>query len=159
MTKKSEDDRGEGLACLRQAGNDGGGLSVESAIIRDIFFPNCVVFHVNSWYHTFMKMVRIQGSIPMEAQKYFWDANISQIDTNTHKEYIVSRILEYGDPDAARWLFRTYPKKDIVTVLKKSRSLSVKSGMFWALFLQISPNDLLCLKKSFRQLQKSHWSE
>lgn len=94
---------------------------------------------------------------PQAVQKYFWDTNASELDAKKHQWYIIGRILEYGDLEAAKWLLQTYSKGSIKEVLRTARAISRKSGKFWASFLRIPSSDLLCLKKSFRQLQESHW--
>jgi len=96
-------------------------------------------------------------SFPQAVRKYFWDTDASQLDVKKHQRYIIGRILEHGDLEAARWLLQAYSKENIQEVLRSTRAVSPRSGKFWASFFHIPPSDLLCLKKSFRQLQESHW--
>ncbi|MCU0288167.1 MAG: hypothetical protein MUF15_17450 [Acidobacteria bacterium] len=75
---------------------------------------------------------------PVEKFKsLFWDCDITQIDINVHREYIIERILEYGDNEPVKWMFETYPLREIKKVLQKSRALSKKSSNFWHLVLQM----------------------
>ncbi len=66
----------------------------------------------------------------------FWDADLSKLDIETHQQYIIERVLEYGDNDAARWIFERYRLKVILDVLNSSRALSPKSANFWNLVLK-----------------------
>lgn len=72
----------------------------------------------------------------------FWECNIAQLDINTHRKYIIERILEYGDTQPVKWMFETYPLQEITEVLKKSRALSRKSSNFWRLVLQETHADV-----------------
>lgn len=95
---------------------------------------------------------------PQAVRKYFWDTDTSRLDAKKHQRYIIGRILEYGDLEAAQWLLQAYSQEEIQEVLRGTRAVSPRSGKFWALFFHIPFSDLLCLKKSYRQLQKSHWN-
>lgn len=66
-------------------------------------------------------------------QKYFWDVNLSTVSPDSHKRYIIERLLDMGDEEAISWLRQTYSKEDLLTVAKESRRLSRKSKKFWAL--------------------------
>jgi hypothetical protein len=71
--------------------------------------------------------------------RFFWDVDPNLLDVERHKAYIIERILELGDEAAVRWLFATYSRPDIVSVLRGSRGLSAKSRGFWTLVLEEKP--------------------
>jgi len=73
-----------------------------------------------------------------DLNRFFWDVDPDSLDLGRHKAYIIERILEFGDERAIRWLFASYPRDEIVTVLSASRSLSPKSRNFWRLRLDES---------------------
>ncbi len=95
--------------------------------------------------------------MPQAAQKYFWDTKTSRLKPERHKVYIISRLLEFGDLPAVKWLLRNYSSKEIQGVLKKSRAISAKSAIFWANFFGIPHEEILCLNKHSQSQQKSHW--
>ncbi|MGE5341278.1 MAG: DUF6922 domain-containing protein [Candidatus Omnitrophota bacterium] len=66
----------------------------------------------------------------------FWDCNITRININENRTYIIERILEYGDNEPVKWMFETYPLQEVKKVLKESRALSKKSSNFWRLVLK-----------------------
>jgi hypothetical protein len=76
-------------------------------------------------------------SIPPHIRHFFWDADLSQINAEEKRSYIIERILELGDLAAVTWLFSNYPKDEIEAVLKKSRKISAKSYNFWKTILDI----------------------
>lgn len=95
--------------------------------------------------------------ISKDIEPYFWDTDFSKIDFKKNKEYVISRILEYGDPPAITWLFKTYSKKAIKEAFKSKRGFSRKTANFWSKVLDVDRNEILCLKKSYQKIQKAHW--
>jgi len=91
-------------------------------------------------------------------QTLFWDTDLKNIDVKKNARYIIERILEYGEPNEVRWLFKTYPKSKIKKVILQKRScLSRKSAAFWADFLGLPKSKILCLRPSYQKMRKSHW--
>lgn len=74
-----------------------------------------------------------------------------------HSYQIIDRILEYGNTPQVHWMFKTYPKKEIIEVVKHSRQLSPKSANFWANYYNVPKNEVRCLTKSFMAIRKSIW--
>lgn len=87
----------------------------------------------------------------------FWDLDVERLDTQKHSYQIVDRILEYGNTPQVHWMFKTYPKKEIIEVVKKSRQLSPKSANFWANYYQIPKEEVRCLTEPFMARRKSIW--
>jgi len=95
--------------------------------------------------------------LPSYLKKYFWDTDFAQLDSGQNRAYILSRIFEYGDAKAVKWALGHFPEEDIKKTLHESRTLSPKSGNFWALFFNLKRNDLRCFQKSSLKLQRTHW--
>lgn len=95
--------------------------------------------------------------IDLFLKKYFWDADFKKIDFKKDAEYIIGRILEYGDIDALEWMFKVFDKKLIKKTFMECRNFSLKTANFWRLFFKINKNKILCLKKSYQKMQKTHW--
>ncbi len=66
---------------------------------------------------------------------FFWDIDSGRLDPQENKEYIIERILEFGDDIAVKWLFSNYSRSEIKNVLAKSRKISKKSAQYWSLIL------------------------
>ncbi len=96
--------------------------------------------------------------MPLYIKKYFWDINTNKLNTKKYSTYIISRILEYGDSKAINWLFRVYNKDIIKEVILKYRGLSPKSSNFWRLLFNLDKSEIVCMKKSYQKMQKTHWS-
>jgi len=73
-------------------------------------------------------------------QLFFWETDISKIEIEKNKQYIIERILELGDNDAVQWLFSNVSLSDIKKTLVGSRRISRKSKNFWSIFLEDQPD-------------------
>jgi len=60
---------------------------------------------------------------------------------------VIERILEDGNDDEVRWVWKIFSKKEIIKALKTSRNLTKKSANFWALILRVPKKGVLCLNK------------
>lgn len=96
-------------------------------------------------------------SLPKFLKKYFWDVEFKELDFERDKEFVIKRLLEYGDPNALAWLLKKVKKETIKNILFKKRGFSLKSANFWAVFFSLPRNKILCLKKSYLKRQKNHW--
>ena len=91
------------------------------------------------------------------SKNIFWDIDFKNLDTKSHSVYIIGRILEYGDREAVIWMMKNFKKSQIKKVLSGEKGFSPKSANYWASILDVSKNKILCLKKSYQKMQKSHW--
>lgn len=66
----------------------------------------------------------------------FWDTKPEKIDKNRNKNYIIERVLEFGDDNEVKSLFREYKKEDISKVVDNSRSLSLSTKALWTKVLK-----------------------
>jgi hypothetical protein len=73
-----------------------------------------------------------ENHIPREL---FWDTDVTRLDLQENKQYIIERTLELGDEKAVEWLFSVYARRDIKKALQKSRNISRKSFQYWTLIL------------------------
>ncbi|MEO8637812.1 MAG: hypothetical protein ABI430_02845 [Candidatus Taylorbacteria bacterium] len=69
-------------------------------------------------------------------QSLFWDVDPEKIDPKKNAQYVIERILDFGEPDDVRWLFDTYSKDEISRVMNLPRSqVMSKSKALWSLLL------------------------
>lgn len=95
--------------------------------------------------------------LPKFLEKYFWDVDFEKINFRNRKVYILKRILEYGDEEAAAWMRHNFKKIEIKNALCNFRGYSLKTANFWAFLLNIKKEDVKCLSRSFRETQKQFW--
>lgn len=84
---------------------------------------------------------RTHRRLPKTLQFFFWDARLSDIPVNDHRDFVLGRLLEFGDPAAMRWVFRTYPRKTVADFLRTrgAEVLSERTWNFWSLQLRLTP--------------------
>lgn len=95
--------------------------------------------------------------LPTFLKKYFWDVDFNKLDLKKNKFYIISRLLEYGDIKATRWLFKNVERGKIKAAILRFRGFSPPTINFWRIFFNLDKSKILCLQKSYQKTQKSHW--
>lgn len=69
-------------------------------------------------------------------QALFWDTNPDKIDTEGNAQYIIERVLDFGNDGEVKWLYHFYDTSLIKDVVTKSRSLMPKTKNLWTLLLE-----------------------
>jgi hypothetical protein len=77
------------------------------------------------------------NSVPGRFSTIFWDTALNNIDLKSHGQYIMEKVLEFGDLDAFNWLRDVYPGWRIKETLLLSRSISEKSRNFWSIWFEV----------------------
>lgn len=95
--------------------------------------------------------------LPIFLKRYFWEVDFSKLDAESSSEYILRRLLEYGDERAIKWMFNNFKKNQMKKVLCKFRGYSEKSANFWALVLGVPRKNVLCLQKPYLEMRKRTW--
>lgn len=76
----------------------------------------------------------MRKNIPEYTYQLFWDVDKSDIDINKHSNFIIRRVLDYGDTRAINWLRRTYSEQLIRNVINNKRGLLHKTLVFWTTY-------------------------
>jgi len=66
----------------------------------------------------------------------FWDTNPATIDTKEHADYIIERVLDFGNDKEVKWLKDFYSPEHIKRVVERSRSLRSRTKKLWTLLLK-----------------------
>ena len=69
-------------------------------------------------------------------QSLFWDTNPDKIDIQKNAQYIIERVLDFGNDAEVSWLWKTYDKSLLRDTVSKSRSLMPESKKLWTLLLK-----------------------
>lgn len=69
-------------------------------------------------------------------QSLFWDVDPKTIDPKKNAQYIIERILDFGNDREVRWMWRTYPRQSLKKIIKKSRVIRPETKSLWELILQ-----------------------
>lgn len=95
--------------------------------------------------------------IPKHLWQYFWDVEVSTLDPSSKSLFVIQRLLDKGNPDAVKWVRKTYTKEQIAQTFMYTRDFKPKIGYFWSLFLSIPQEKVLCLQTPYRNVRKTHW--
>ncbi|MFB6181608.1 MAG: hypothetical protein ABEJ24_01800 [Candidatus Magasanikbacteria bacterium] len=69
-------------------------------------------------------------SLLEDLKPIFWDVDFSDLNTEEHKEYIITRIAEKGRWRDVKWLVDEFTKK-IKKIVLNSRNTSDRTKSFW----------------------------
>ena len=95
--------------------------------------------------------------VPDTFKGFFWDVNFDTLSPKTHPYYVINRLLDKGDLEAARWVVRTFPKDMIVHTFKTIRDFTPWTGTFWQRYLNIPKEEVACLHPSYRAMRSTLW--
>ena len=79
----------------------------------------------------------MEEELPLFLRPFFWDVDFRTLSIAKSAYFIISRLMEHGDEAAMIFLLKTYSRKEMINVLKKSRSLSRRSRNFWRIFFDL----------------------
>ncbi len=68
-------------------------------------------------------------------QSLFWDTDPKKINLKKHAKYVIERILDFGNDDEVRWMYRKYSSRLIKKVVYNSRCLLPQTKSLWKLLL------------------------
>ncbi len=82
---------------------------------------------------------------------FFWDVDVKCLDTMKNKKFIIERLLQFGRPEQIKWMLARYSDREIIEVVKSSRTIDKKTAHYWALHYHILPKEVLCLSRQLMQ--------
>ncbi len=92
----------------------------------------------------------MQKRLPIFLEHYFWDVDFNKIDLKkTHPNYIIERILNFGNERATKWLFRNFDEEIIKQTLRDRRGLSKRAATYWGKFFKMPKREIMYFKKGF----------
>ena len=77
---------------------------------------------------------------------FLWFSNLKEIDVKKDKIRIILNVLDNGTQKAVKWLFKSYPEKEIRDAIINygaKGQLSKKSLNYWRLILDIDSEDIV----------------
>lgn len=66
-------------------------------------------------------------------QSLFWDVDPKTIDKEKHAQYIIERILDFGNDEEVRWMWSNYDHHLIREIVLTSRVLHDQTRVLWNL--------------------------
>lgn len=74
-----------------------------------------------------------------------WDVAAETIDFNTHKRFLIERVMRFGKVAQVKCMRRTYTDTELIDVVKSSYNLDRKTATYWQLHFSIPMSEVRCL--------------
>ena len=69
-------------------------------------------------------------------EELFWDTNPKKIDIDKHAQYVIERILDFGNDKEVKWVRNFYATSLIKKVVENPRRLRPRTKKLWTLLLE-----------------------
>ncbi len=69
-------------------------------------------------------------------QTLFWDTDPKRINKEKNAEYIIERVLDFGNDKEVSWVYHNYDKSMLKKVVDNPRRLRPRAKKLWKLILQ-----------------------
>jgi len=98
-------------------------------------------------------MKQQETSFPDNIKILLWDTDLKSLSMKDNAQFIIERILEYGDLTEYKWMKNRFSEEQVNMTLRNSKRLSAKTATFYSLIYNVPAEKILCLKKPFTQKQ------
>jgi len=90
--------------------------------------------------------------VPKQFQRVLWPYDISKMDLEEDKNEIITQVLNYGDWEDLKLIYKLYPEKEIKKIIKNPRrGVWFKKVLnFWTTIFNIKPKKVIFEKAIFR---------
>lgn len=95
--------------------------------------------------------------IPRVFKKYFWDVDFEKLDPEKKPYFVIQRMLDKGNWEAAKWIVANYKKNQISDTFLRMRDFNARIGNFWANYLNIPREKVLCLQEPYLKMRRQLW--
>ena len=89
---------------------------------------------------TDIKMNSIKDAKRLFDPTLFWDAE--SVDIEQHADYIIARVLDFGDEKDLKTLREIYADKKLIGVVRKRKGLLGMTRRFWSVYFNITLPEL-----------------
>ena len=83
--------------------------------------------------------------------------DVKKLDPEKKPYFVINRLLDKGDIEAARWIKKTFSNEQIRYTLTGMQDFSLRSGSFWGLIYQVPINKLKCFQEPYLTTRKTLW--
>jgi hypothetical protein len=90
------------------------------------------------------------------SKSLFWDVDITTLDAEKHAQFIIEKVLVYGNWDEFKRTLEYYGKQNVATLSTQIRYLDNIVLDFCATYFNIKKNKFRCYKHKL--LNHSHWN-
>ena len=90
-------------------------------------------------------------------KQLFWDVKFSELGYEKNADFIISRVLSFGDVADYRVIKKQYGLRKIKNIAKKINLANKKSLYFWSLVFSLPLNSFKCTKKLLTKEPSAFW--
>lgn len=91
-------------------------------------------------------------------KELFWDVDFKKLDYAKNADFIIERVLSFGDEGDYRILKKIYGLKKIKKAAVKADYPDKKTTNFWSVIFEIPLNTFLCVKKLSTLKPNAFWN-
>ena len=99
----------------------------------------------------------LRYKVPLFLKPLFWEVDFHKLEFLKKPDFVIKRILEYGDKKAIYWMRQNLNKTKIKDVVCKTKGLSPRSANYWSVILGINRGKVRCLQRHYLEIRKKHW--
>lgn len=92
--------------------------------------------------------------LPYFFKACFWDCDFNSLDLIRNKNFIISRLLDYGSIDGYKFVVSNYSREEIIDTIKKSRLFSRKIATYLSFIYAVKKEDMKYFKFSKKEWQR-----
>lgn len=89
----------------------------------------------------------------------FWDVKFDDLDIEKNADFIIERVLSFGDVKDYKLLQKMYSYKRIKNAAIKANYPNKKTINFWSIIFNIPLNKFLCIKKLSMPKPNAFWKQ
>ncbi|MBI4065454.1 hypothetical protein HY409_03745 [Candidatus Gottesmanbacteria bacterium] len=104
-----------------------------------------------------MPTSQMPTTLPPEFYKYFWEIDPVELNPSQHAKYVINRLLDKGNLEAARWVRSNFSELIIIDTIKTQRDFSFKTITLWADYYNIPKEEIKCIQEPYRSMRKKSW--
>lgn len=82
--------------------------------------------------------------LPRKVSMLFWDVDPVALDLELQKDFIIERVLNMGDEEALKWLWKKYGPRAIYVTVTNSRRLTLKTARCWQNYFDLKEEQMRC---------------
>lgn len=77
----------------------------------------------------------MKTKLPQQFKTLFWDMEFDTLEPGRDYYFIIERLLEKGNWDTVKWVFKNFSRQEIKSIILKSPNISQKTRNFWQIVL------------------------
>lgn len=104
-----------------------------------------------------MSIQEIPTSLPRQFYRFFWDVDPTKVNPAQKPYFVINRLLDKGNVEAARWVLNNFPRETIVDTFRRMRDFSFDVATFWSRYLNFPLEEAKCMQEPWHSLRKQLW--